>query len=152
MADKSALKNQVLFSDLTDAELTLMAQKVVMERYAKGKPIFREGEPTKGLYLIQSGKVEISKATPDGWKQTLAVITENNLFGELSVIEDKKAHGADAIAREDTEVFRIDIADFKALENSDPALMYKVMKTIARIASKNVHTMNEKLLKALISY
>ncbi len=152
MADKSALKKQVLFSDLTDAELGMMAQKVVTENHAKGTSIFREGEPTKGLYLVRRGKVEISKATPDGWKQTLAVINENHMFGELSVIEDKKTHGADATAMEDTEVFRITLADFKALENSDTAMMYKIMKTIARIASKNVHTMNEKLLKALISY
>jgi CRP-like cAMP-binding protein len=152
MADKAALKKQTLFSDLTDAELGMMAQKVVTENYAKGTPIFREGEPTKGLYLLKSGKVEISKATADGWKQTLAVITESNMFGELSVIEDKKAHGADATAMEDTEVFRISLADFKVLENSDTVMMYKIMKTIARIASKNVHTMNEKLLKALISY
>ncbi len=31
-------------------------------------------------------------------------------------------------------------------------MMYKIMKTIARIASKNVHSMNEKLMKLLISY
>jgi len=30
--------------------------------------------------------------------------------------------------------------------------MYKIMKTMARIASRNVHAMNEKLLKLLISY
>src|SRR5512135_982531 len=101
MADKAALKKQVLFSDLTDAELAMMAQKVVTEKQAKG------------LYLVRSGKVEISKATPDGWKQTLALITENHMFGELSVIEDKKTHGADATAMEDTEVFRITLADFK---------------------------------------
>src|SRR5512135_2294152 len=113
MADKAALKKQVLFSDLTDAELAMMAQKVVTEKHARGTSIFREGEPTKGLYLVRSGKVEISKATPDGWKQTLALITENHMFGELSVIEDKKTHGADATAMEDTEVFRITLADFK---------------------------------------
>ena len=31
-------------------------------------------------------------------------------------------------------------------------MMYKIMKTIARIASRNVHAMNEKLMKLLISY
>jgi CRP-like cAMP-binding protein len=112
MADKSDLKKQRLFSDLTDAELDMMAKSVVVENHAKGKPIFKEGEPTKGLYLVKSGKVEISKATPDGWKQTLAVIADNHIFGELSVIEDKKNHGADATAIETTEVYRISIDDF----------------------------------------
>lgn len=152
MAEKSELKKLMLFSDLTDAELDIIAKKVVTEQYQKGKAIFKDGEPTKGLYLVKRGKVEISKATADGWKQPLAVIGEGQMFGELSIIEDKKSHGADATAIEDTEVFRLETVHFKALESSDTNMMYKIMKTIARIASKNVHTMNEKLMKLLISY
>jgi len=152
MADKSELKKQILFSDLADAELAVIAQKIVLENYAKGQPIFKEGDATKGIYLVKSGKVEISKNTPDGWKQTLAILVENHIFGELAVIEDKQNHGADAKAIEATEVYRIKTEDFKAFEKSDATMMYKVMKTIARIASKNVHAMNEKLMKLLISY
>jgi len=152
MADKSELKKQMLFSDLTDAELGLMAQKITVENYPKGKPIFTEGEPTKGIYLVKSGKVEISKTTADGWKQTLAILSENHIFGELAVIEENKVHGATATAIETTEVYRFKTEDFKAFEKSDTMMMYKIMKTIARIASKNVHSMNEKLMKLLISY
>jgi CRP-like cAMP-binding protein len=152
MIDKSELKNQNLFSDLTDAELATMAAKIVVESYTAGKPIFKEGEPTKGIYLLKSGRVEISKVTPDGWKQTLAILTANHLFGELSVIEDKKTHGADATALEATVVYCFKTDDFKALEKSDMIMMYKIMKTITRIASRNVHAMNEKLVNLLISY
>ncbi len=152
MADKSELRKQILFSDLSDAELSIIAQKIAVETYAKGKSIFKEGEPTKGIYLVKSGKVEISKNTPDGWKQTLAILTENHIFGELAVIEDKQTHGADATAIEATEVYRIKTEDFKTYEKSDTIMMYKIMKTIARIASRNVHAMNEKLMKLLISY
>ncbi len=84
MADKSELKKQMLFSDLTDAELGIDGARRSRSRsYPKGKPIFKEGEPTKGIYLVKSGKVEISKITADGWKQTLAILTENHIFGEL---------------------------------------------------------------------
>ncbi len=152
MTEKADLKKQMLFSDLTDAELSVIAQKIVAENYAKGKEIFKEGDATKGIYLVKNGKVEISKNTPDGWKQTLALLTDNHIFGELSVIEDKKTHGADAMAIEATEVYRLKADDFKALEKSDTLMMYKIMKTIARLASKNVHSMNEKLMKLLISY
>jgi CRP/FNR family cyclic AMP-dependent transcriptional regulator len=152
MADTSELKKQMLFSDLNDAELGTIAKKITVEKYAKGKPIFKTGEPTKGIFLVKSGKVEISMLTADGWKQTLAVLTENHIFGELSVIENKPTHGADATAIDDSEIYWFKTEDFKALEQSDVATMYKIMKTIARIASKNVHAMNEKLMKLLISY
>jgi CRP-like cAMP-binding protein len=152
MADTTELKNQLLFSDLTNAELGIIAKTVITESYDKGESIFKEGDPTKGIYLVKGGKVEISKNTPDGWKQTLAILQEHHIFGELAVIEDKPTHGAAALALENTVVYCLPTADFKSLEKSDPALMYKIMKTVARIASKNVHSMNEKLMKLLISY
>jgi CRP-like cAMP-binding protein len=152
MIDTSELKQQILFSDLTEAELGKIAQTITLEKFSKGKPIFKAGEPTKGIFLVKTGKVEISMLTADGWKQTLAVLLENHIFGELSVIENKTMHGADATAIDDTEVYRFKTDDFKALEKSDTMMMYKIMKTIARIASKNVHSMNEKLMKLLISY
>ncbi len=152
MADKLELQKQILFTDLTDTELEMVAQKIVIENYSKGQSIFREGEQTSGIYLVKKGKIEISKKTPDGWKQTLAVLAENQIFGELSVIENKKTHGADALAIEATEVYLFTTDKFKALEKSNPATMYKIMRTIARLASKNVHSMNDKLVKLLISY
>lgn len=152
MAGKADLKKQILLSTLSDGEIDIIAQKMSVESYAKGKFVFKEGEPTKGIYLVKKGRVEISKITPDGWKQTLAVLKENHFFGELSVIEDKKKHGADAVALDATELYRISTEDFKALEQSAPGMMYKIMKVIARVASHNVHAMNEKLMKLLVSY
>jgi CRP-like cAMP-binding protein len=101
------LKKQRLFCDLDDAELALMAKKVQVEQYPMGSAIFREGEPTRGLCLIRSGKIEVSKTTPDGWKQTLAVLKERHFFGELSVIEDRKNHSTNTTALETTELYRI---------------------------------------------
>ena len=152
MIDKSDLKKQKLLSELNDEELELIAHKISVESYPMGKMIFIEGDSTKGVLMINTGKVEISKSTPDGWKQTLAVLSEQQFFGELAVIEDRKNHSTNATALDKTELYRITTEDFKALERSEPILMYKVMKTIARMASRNVHSMNEKLMKALISY
>ena len=146
------LRKQKLLGDLNDSELDLIAKRMSVETHAKGAKIFGEGEPTKGICLVHKGKVEISKTTPDGWKQTLAVISTSQFFGELSVIEDRKAHSTNAHAIDATELYRITTDDFKELEKSQPAMMYKMMKTIARMAGRNVHSMNEKLMKALISY
>ena len=152
MTDTAALKLQKLFSDLDDVELAVVAQKVRVEHYPMGSAIFREGEPTRGICLIRKGKVEVSKTTADGWKQTLAVLTVLHFFGELSVIEDRKTHSTNTTALETTELYRITTEDFKELERSHPVMMYKIMRAMARMASRNVHMMNDKLMKALISY
>lgn len=146
------LKKQVLLRELNDEELVKIAGLVEVKRYLNGDVIFKEGSETNAIFMVHSGKVEISKVTPDGWKQTLAVFKDGHFFGELSIIEDRKMHGADAMAIENSELYFIKTMDFKDMEKTDPGIMYKIMKTIAHVASKNVHLMNEKLMKLLISY
>jgi len=152
MVTVADIRSQKLLSELEDAELAVVAKKIGVEPYTKGTMIFREGEPTRGICLVNRGKVEISKMTADGWKQTLALFAESQFFGEMSVIEDRKQHSTNAMALDATELYRITTEDFRQFEQSEPLMMYKIMRTIARMASRNVHTMNEKLMKALISY
>jgi CRP-like cAMP-binding protein len=146
-----SLKQQVLLEDLDSKELSRIS-KVIQKLYVKkGEAIFREKEDTKGLYLIHSGKVEISKVTQDGWNQTLAAFTKGHFFGELSILE-KRRHEASAVAVDNTDIFLLSKADFERMEKEDPALAFKIMKKIALVMCKNLRRMNDKFLNALISY
>ena len=40
----------------------------------------------------------------------------------------------------------------KSLKENDPAMMSKIRRAIARVESKNIRSMNERLMKALIIY
>lgn len=152
MAEMNELKTQILLEGLDDENIEKVAKLVDAIQVPKGDAIFKEGDPTRGIYMVKKGTVEINKVTPDGWKQKLIEINENHFFGELSVIENKESHGANADAVEDTELFVINKEKFEEMERSDPSLMAKIMKTIAKVASRNVHSMNNKLIKLLISY
>lgn len=145
------LRQQVLLEDLDKEELARIAKVIRKLSFKKGDQIFKEKEDTKGLYLIHSGNVEISKVTPDGWKQTLAVFTMGHFFGELSILE-KRRHEAIAIATVNTEILLIGKKDFERIENEDPAIAFKIMKKIALVMCKNLRRMNDKFMNALISY
>ena len=71
MVKAEQLKNQVLFQDLDKAGLTKMAKIIKHVSLKKGEQLFKEKDDTHGLYLINSGKVEISRVTADGWRQHL---------------------------------------------------------------------------------
>ncbi len=151
MASPELLKEQILLEDLDDSELKKIGGLVMELPFKKGEFVFREKEDTKGIFLIHSGKVEISKVTPDGWKQTLAVLTKGSFFGELSIIEHR-VHEANAVALEDTVVLFIPKKDFEKMEAEDLILATKIMKGLILVLSKNLRQMNEKFLNALISY
>jgi len=151
MVSPEMLKEQILLEDLDASELKKMAGVVKEIPFKKGEHVFREKEDTKGIFLIHSGKVEISKITPDGWKQTLAVLTKGSFFGELSIIEHR-VHEANAVALEDAVVLFIPKEDFEKIEKEDLLLATKIMKGLILVLSRNLRQMNEKFLNALISY
>ena len=146
-----SLKQQVLLEDLDNKELARISKVIQKLHFEKGAPVFKEKEDTKGLYLIHSGKVEISKVTSDGWKQTLAAFTQGHFFGELSILERRK-HEASAVAAETTDILLLRREDFERMEKEDHELAFKIMKKIALVMCKNLRRMNDKFLNALISY
>lgn len=145
------LKQQVLLESLDAKELARISSIIRKLSFKKGDYIFKEKDETKGLYMIHSGKVEIAKVTPDGWKQTLAVFTKGHFFGELSILE-KRRHEACAMAAANTEILLIAKEGFETLEKEDSATAFKIMKKIALVMCKNLRRMNDKFLNALISY
>ncbi len=151
MVSPDVLKEQVLLEDLDNSELKKLAGVTEELRFTKGGNVFKEKEDTKGIFLIRSGKIEISKMTKDGWKQTLAVLGKGSFFGELSIVEHRK-HEANAVALEDSKILLIRKGDFERLENEDLLLATKIMKRLILVLSKNLRHMNEKFLNALISY
>jgi len=151
MIKAEQLKNQVLFQDLDKTGLNKMAKIVQKVSLKKGEQLFKEKDTTQGLYLINAGKVEISRVTADGWRQTLVVLTSGHFFGELSILE-KRHHVATAVALDNTDLFLIPRDDFEKLMVDEMAVACAIIKRIAIVMSKNLRQMNDKFLSALISY
>jgi CRP/FNR family transcriptional regulator len=151
MVSAGELKKQVLFGDISGPDLERIAKVIREITLKKGDCFFKEGEDAKGIYLVKSGKVEVSKITADGWKQTLALFSEGHFFGELSILEKRK-HEATAIALENTELLKLLKEDFEKMEKEDPALAFQIIKKMALVMSKNLRRMNEKFLNALVNY
>ncbi len=151
MIKTDILKQQILLQDVNGVTLNKISKMLKKISFKKGEQIFKEKDETKGLWLIHSGKVEISRVTADGWRQTLVVLTPGHFFGELSILENRK-HVATAVAIEDSELFLLPKEDFERLMEEDCAMALNIVKRIAIVMSKNLRRMNDKFLSALISY
>jgi CRP-like cAMP-binding protein len=151
MIKASVLKKQILLGGFGKKDLERISKIIKPLSFRKGEFLFKEKDATKGLYLIHSGKIEISKTTNDGWKQTLAVLGSGHFLGELSIIEHRH-HDASALAINNTEVFLITKKEFEEMEKHDADLTSKIMKNLVLVLSGNIRRMNEKFLNSLISY
>ncbi len=94
----------------------------------KDQYLFHEGETAEELYLIISGKVQISKVTADGRILTLRICGENDICGELTLFTDNPKYLLSAMVLEDGEmaVIKKDVLEKTIFENS--TLAYEFMK------------------------
>jgi CRP-like cAMP-binding protein len=151
MASKDDLRKQKLFEDIPEEMLEQLGSGIVDISLKKGSPLFSEGEEAKGVYMVLSGKVEVSKKTEDGWKQRIAVFSTGQFFGELSIME-KRAHEAEAHAEEDCKLMLLPKEFFEKMETENVGLALHITKKIAIEMSKNLRKMNQRFLNALVNY
>ncbi len=96
--------------------------------FEKGELILEEGTSGNEAYIIHSGKVEIFR-TIEEKKVVLATVGEDQIFGEMSMIDDRP-RSASVIALMNTEVTVIEREEFNELFYSKPEVLRVYLKNI----------------------
>jgi len=81
--------------------LDLLKRKSRRRSFRKGQVIFREGESSDALYVIERGIVEISALIGPRERRVLTIFGPGDYFGEIALI-DSKPRSATATAKADT--------------------------------------------------
>jgi|JI102314DRNA_FD_contig_81_1010344_length_2172_multi_2_in_0_out_0_2 CRP-like cAMP-binding protein len=97
--------------------------------YADNKVIFCEHEPGRELYIIQSGKVKISKIVNNN-EVMLAVLQTGDIFGEMAIL-DNKPRSASAVAFGYTDVLAINKANFEGMVKAQPQLASRLITILS---------------------
>ena len=133
-----------LFADLSDEELTRIAELCETTSHASGESLFREGEPGNRLCIIVEGGVRNSREIPGAGEEALAVLKRGALFGEMAVF-DRSERSSDAISHGGTTVLTISRAEFEMLLDFNRALAYKVLWAMVRMLSGRLRNTNDSL-------
>jgi len=82
------LKGVDLFSELTEEQLGLLANLVVVQDFNRDETVVLEGDCSmKALYLIASGTVQVYMTGVDGRETILSFLERGDFFGEMSLID-----------------------------------------------------------------
>lgn len=121
--DAELLAGIPLFQSLDPAERATLAAAMTRVSYPKGEVLFRTGDPGDALYVVRSGKVELSVRDHSGDRIVLDHCGPGGLFGELSMF-DGGARTANAEAVDTSELLLLDRKDFLDFlrEHPDAAL------------------------------
>ncbi|EMJ88881.1 MULTISPECIES: Crp/Fnr family transcriptional regulator [Leptospira] len=97
--------------------------------YKDSEMIFCEHEPGKELFILQSGKVKISKIVNQN-EVMLAVLQAGDIFGEMAIL-DNKPRSASAVAAGDVELLAINKANFEGMVKAQPQLATRLITLLS---------------------
>ena len=96
--------------------------------YQDGEVVVRQGEVGNCMYVIQSGTAEVVEET-NGQTVTLALLGENDFFGEMAIFEDQ-VRSATVRALGPVRVLTVDKKVLLRRIQQDPALAFRVLEHI----------------------
>ena len=125
------LRRVPLFSHLTDADLTRLAESARERSYPKNSVILFEDDPGDSLYIVVSGQVKVVLIGEDGREVILSGLLEGNFFGEMALIDDEP-RSAHVIAMVDSNLLVLRREDFQRRLQEAPNMALGLLRELSR--------------------
>lgn len=125
------IKNNTLFSDLTDEQLEIFKEAVKTSLHKKRDVIFVEGDPCPGFYVVKSGRVKLLKTSRDGKEQIIKILQPGELLG-METFYDGKRYGNTAMAMDDCEICFIEKRTFFDIIGRHPTIAKKIIIALSK--------------------
>ena len=134
------------FGSLTTRELKEVGAIVHKRQYRTGEPVFYQGDPGLGMYMIQEGEVSIALGSKDALEEELATLTEGDFFGEIALM-DESPRTANAICKSDCTLIGFFRPDLFELIEKKPRLGTKIVIKLAEIIAQRLRKTDKELSK-----
>lgn len=116
---------------LCNADVTLLSQAKVVNRYKAGQTIFYQGNPPLGLYCVEEGTVLLRKTDAEGRSAIVRLATRGQTLGYRAFFSNAP-YTASAEASSDCVVCWIDRAVVQEIIRRNPTLLLEFLKHVSR--------------------
>ncbi len=129
MIDTSPLRATLLFADVSDESLDLIARAATERSLRRGDILFTEGDEPDRIYIVTSGRIAIANKSIDGRESVVALMEPGDLFGEMPLF-DGLGRSAEARALEPSSVISIPYEPVRRLYDESPVELWSVVKLL----------------------
>lgn len=98
-------------------------------KFSRSEILFHEGDHGEEMFIIQSGKVKVSKQIGDVQK-TLAILEKGEFFGEMAILNNKP-RSATVEVIEDGNLLVIDRRTFETMIRNNVEIALRMIKKMA---------------------
>jgi CRP/FNR family cyclic AMP-dependent transcriptional regulator len=119
--------------------------------YTPGETLIEEGSEPSSLFVLTSGRVEVSKRIPRHGERILAEIdaaNEKTVVGERGLLDSRGA-SATVQAKGEVEAIKIPREKFRAMISAGNPAAYKLATRITRILARRLVRLNEEVVETI---
>ena len=145
MCDIDLLMQWPLLAGLAQDVRTDVLKEARRQRFRPREVLFREGDPSEGMHMIDQGWVALRLTTPRGDIATVAVIGPGEVLGEQSLLEEAGRRTASAVAIKAVETLYLSREAFTGLRRQDPS----VDRVLNHALSERLQRVTARLVEAL---
>lgn len=130
MEQQPALNKVPLFEGLEEKHLTVLGKMVQPRHYKDGETIVQQGEGGIGLYVIQSGEVEVTQKQ-GATEARIRTMGPGESFGEIALLTDQP-RTATVRALQPTACWVMSAWEFRSALQESPEMAVRLLKTVAQ--------------------
>lgn len=134
------LRASRLAAEMTDEQCRTLAAVMEQRELKEGEVLVREGAPDDHFYLVVKGALGVVKNAGSADQVTLNTLSAGDFVGELSWLDGEPRY-ASLVAANPLRVLGLQRTALEGLLNTDPQLVYRVMRAIVRV----VHQVQRRL-------
>lgn len=135
--DTKYLKSFACFQELTDEQLTVLAEITDAICYSPGHVLFEEGQPAERLFFIDSGDVEVSYNIGESGPVCVDVVSGYEVVGCAAMIEPY-TYTATERSLTQVEVLEVDAARLRDLIQMDCQLGFSLQKYMLKVLMERI--------------
>ncbi len=137
MVSAELFRQVPLFAGLEDEDLESLIAVANRRKYPKDGVIFFENDVGDALFMILSGRVKVTILSDDGREIILAMLSDADFFGEMSLL-DNEPRSATAISLQETEMVVLHQRDFLTIVEKRPRVLINLLSVLsARLRKAN---------------
>ena len=144
------LRESPFFGSLSEDSLTYLVVQVQQTDFQAGNTIFREGEPSQGLYWLHSGTLKAVKYSTSGKEQILHFIKPGDTFNEVGAFTTLP-NPASVIALEHVKVWCIPRDAIRQQIQQDPTFAQLIIDVLSERLRQSVALIEDLSLRPVIN-
>jgi CRP-like cAMP-binding protein len=124
-----SLRSIPLFSRVNDSDLEEIASHLIERRFPKHTTVIEEGLAGDYMYVIQDGRVKVTKASEDGREKIMNFLEAGSFFGDMAIL-DNETRSASVKTLEPSRLLALSRRDFMELLRQSPDLALAVIEEL----------------------